>query len=92
MEPEQTLGHEFMGIVQEIGSSIKEVKKRWQSWIPFNISCGSCWFCRHELCSQYDRSNPNEEFGAAYGYTKLMGVMMVDKQNLYEYPLQIQEH
>jgi S-(hydroxymethyl)glutathione dehydrogenase / alcohol dehydrogenase len=73
MEPGQTLGHEFMGIVEEIGSSVKEVKKGDRVVIPFNISCGSCWFCRHELWSQCDRSNPNAEFGAAYGYTQLMG-------------------
>jgi S-(hydroxymethyl)glutathione dehydrogenase / alcohol dehydrogenase len=73
MEPGQTLGHEFMGIVEEVGSSVKEVKKDDRVVIPFNISCGNCWFCRHELWSQCDRSNPKSEFGAAFGYTQLMG-------------------
>ncbi|MGI0052214.1 MAG: zinc-dependent alcohol dehydrogenase [Nitrososphaeraceae archaeon] len=73
MEPGQTLGHEFMGIVEETGSSVQEIKKGDRVVIPFNISCGNCWFCRHELWSQCDRSNPNGEFGAAYGYTQLMG-------------------
>ena len=73
MEPGQTLGHKFMGIVEETGSSVNEVEKGDRVVIPFNISCGNCWFCRHELWSQCDRSNPNAEFGAAYGYTQLMG-------------------
>jgi S-(hydroxymethyl)glutathione dehydrogenase / alcohol dehydrogenase len=73
MEPGQTLGHEFMGVVEETGSDVREIKKGDRVVVPFNISCGKCWFCRHELWSQCDRSNPNAEFGAAYGYTQLMG-------------------
>ena len=73
MEPGQTLGHEFMGIVEDTGSSVQEIKKGDRVVIPFNISCGNCWFCRHELWSQCDRSNPNGEVGAAYGYTQLLG-------------------
>jgi S-(hydroxymethyl)glutathione dehydrogenase/alcohol dehydrogenase len=73
MEPGQTLGHEFMGVVEQAGSGVQEVKEGDRVVIPFNISCGKCWFCRHELWSQCNRSNPKAEFGAAYGYTQLMG-------------------
>ena len=73
MEPGQTLGHEFMGIVEQKGSAVEEIKEGDRVVIPFNISCGKCWFCRHELWSQCERSNPKAEFGAAYGYTQLMG-------------------
>ena len=73
MEPGQTLGHEFMGIVEEKGSGVDELQIGDRVVIPFNISCGNCWFCRHELWSQCERSNRNAEFGAAYGYTQLMG-------------------
>ena len=73
MEPGQTLGHEFMGIVEEKGSGVDELQIGDRVVIPFNISCGNCWFCRHELWSQCERMNPNAEFGADYGYTQLMG-------------------
>ncbi len=73
MEPGQTLGHEFMGIIEETGPEVHEVKKGDRVVLPFNISCGRCWFCRHEQWSQCDRSNPNGEVGAAYGYTQLLG-------------------
>jgi S-(hydroxymethyl)glutathione dehydrogenase/alcohol dehydrogenase len=73
MEPGQTLGHEFMRIVEEKGSGVDELKIGDRAVIPFNISCGNCWFFRHELWSQCERSNPNAEFGAVYGYTQLMG-------------------
>ncbi len=73
MEAGQTLGHEFMGIVESIGSEVHEVKPGDRVVIPFNISCGKCWFCRHQKWSQCDRSNPNAEVGAAYGYSRMMG-------------------
>lgn len=62
-----------MGIVEEVGSSVYEIKEYDRVVIPFNISCGKYWFCRHELWSQCDRSNPHGEVGAAYGYTQIMG-------------------
>jgi S-(hydroxymethyl)glutathione dehydrogenase / alcohol dehydrogenase len=62
MEAGQTLGHEFMGVIE--GDRVV---------IPCNISCGRCWFCRHELWSQCDRSNPKGELGASFGYTQLLG-------------------
>ncbi|HEY3276195.1 MAG TPA: zinc-dependent alcohol dehydrogenase [Syntrophorhabdaceae bacterium] len=73
MEPGQTLGHEFMGIIQEVGPEVHEVKGGDRVVIPFNISCGRCRFCRHQLWSQCDRSNPNGEVGAAFGYTQKLG-------------------
>ena len=73
MEPGQTLGHEFMGIVEEIGPMVHEVKVGDRVVIPFNISCGHCWFCRQGLWSQCNRSNPKGEIGAAFGYTQLLG-------------------
>jgi S-(hydroxymethyl)glutathione dehydrogenase/alcohol dehydrogenase len=73
MEPGQTLGHEFMGIVQEVGPEVHEVKAGDRVVIPFNISCGRCWFCRHQYWSQCDRSNPHGEVGAAFGYSQSMG-------------------
>jgi S-(hydroxymethyl)glutathione dehydrogenase / alcohol dehydrogenase len=73
MEPGQTLGHEFMGIIEEIGNAVHEVKVGDRVVVPFNIDCGQCWFCRHQLWSQCDRSNPKGEVGGAFGYTQLLG-------------------
>ena len=64
MEAGQTLGHEFMGIVEETGPEVHEVTKGDRVVVPFNISCGRCWFCRHQRWSQCDRSNPQAEVGA----------------------------
>ena len=41
MEPGQTLGHEFMGVVEETGSDVREIKKDDRVVVPFNISCGT---------------------------------------------------
>ncbi len=73
MEPGQTLGHEFMGIIEDVGPEVHEVKKGDRVVVPFNISCGKCWFCRHQKWSQCDRSNPKGEAGGAFGYTQLLG-------------------
>lgn len=73
MESGQTLGHEFMGVVEEAGPEVYEAKVGDKVVIPFNINCGQCWFCRHELWSQCDRSNPKGELGAAFDYTQTMG-------------------
>jgi S-(hydroxymethyl)glutathione dehydrogenase/alcohol dehydrogenase len=54
MEPGQTLGHEFMGIVEDVGTEVHEVKQGDRIVLPFNINCGRCWYCRHQLWSQCD--------------------------------------
>jgi S-(hydroxymethyl)glutathione dehydrogenase / alcohol dehydrogenase len=73
MESGQTLGHEFMGIIEEAGPEVNEVKVYDRVEIPFNINCGRCWYCRHELWSQCDRSNPKGELGGSFGYTQVLG-------------------
>lgn len=73
MQPGQTLGHEFMGIVEEAGPEVHEVKVGDKVVIPFNVNCGKCWWCRNNLWSQCDRSNPKADIGAAFGYTQLLG-------------------
>jgi S-(hydroxymethyl)glutathione dehydrogenase/alcohol dehydrogenase len=73
MEPGQTLGHEFVGVVEKMGDRVEEVREGDRVVIPFNIDCGRCWYCRHQLWSQCERSNPNTELGASFGYGQLMG-------------------
>jgi threonine dehydrogenase-like Zn-dependent dehydrogenase len=76
------LGHEFMGEVVEVGSGNKTLKVGDRVVVPFHISCGDCFFCKHELFSLCDNSNPNAQSGdamyghspaAAFGYTHMYG-------------------
>ena len=67
------LGHETMGIVEEIGPEVTRVKKGDRVIVPFPVSCGHCWFCEHDLWSQCDNSNANGEVGAIFGYSKTYG-------------------
>jgi threonine dehydrogenase-like Zn-dependent dehydrogenase len=69
------LGHEPMGIVQEVGPEVTHIKPGDRVVIPFNVSCGSCWMCAHGLQSQCETTQVREQDkGAAlFGYTKLYG-------------------
>lgn len=67
------LGHETMGIVEEVGPEVKNVKKGDRVIVPFPVSCGHCWYCEHDLWSQCDNSNANGEIGAIFGYSKTYG-------------------
>ncbi|MDF2535170.1 MAG: theronine dehydrogenase-like Zn-dependent dehydrogenase [Bacillales bacterium] len=73
LEKGSILGHETMGIVEEIGKDVHKVKKGDRVIVPFPVSCGHCWFCEHDLSSQCDESNTNGEAGGFFGYTKTYG-------------------
>lgn len=73
IQQDYIIGHEPMGIVEEVGSDVTKVKKGDRVVIPFNVSCGECWFCKHELESQCDNSNDNGEMGAYFGYSGTTG-------------------
>ncbi|MGD9735595.1 MAG: zinc-dependent alcohol dehydrogenase [Solirubrobacterales bacterium] len=75
IEPGDVLGHEPMGIVEEVGSEITQVKPGDRVVIPFNISCGHCWMCDRGLMAQCETTQVREyEKGASlFGYTKLYG-------------------
>lgn len=53
------LGHEFMGIVEEVGSTVTELTRGDRVVVPFTISCGDCFFCERDLFSACERSNPD---------------------------------
>ncbi|KAL2257432.1 hypothetical protein VTK26DRAFT_181 [Humicola hyalothermophila] len=61
------LGHEFCGIVEQVGPAVKNIKvgKRYVS--SFQISCGDCFFCKQKLTSQCERTNSNRTMRAMYG-------------------------
>jgi len=69
------LGHEPMGIVEEVGSAVTHIKAGDRVVIPFNISCGSCWMCERQYFAQCETTQNREtEKGASlFGYTKLYG-------------------
>ena len=53
------LGHEFMGEVVEVGREVKKLKVGDRVVVPFPIACGKCFFCKRELWSCCDNTNPN---------------------------------
>ncbi|HEX2259491.1 MAG TPA: zinc-dependent alcohol dehydrogenase [Actinomycetota bacterium] len=69
------LGHEPMGIVEEVGSEVTQIKPGDRVVIPFNISCGSCFFCSQQLYSQCETTQVTSygKGAALFGYTKLYG-------------------
>ncbi|WP_309089940.1 zinc-dependent alcohol dehydrogenase [Domibacillus sp.] len=73
LQQDYIIGHEPMGIVEEVGPAVTKVKKGDRVIVPFNISCGECWFCKHDLESQCDNSNDNGEMGAYFGYSGTTG-------------------
>ncbi len=76
------LGHEFMGIVEEVGKEIKHLQRGDRVIVPFPIACGHCFFCHQSLPTNCENSNPNygpegglltQKGGALFGYTDLYG-------------------
>ncbi|MEK3854347.1 zinc-dependent alcohol dehydrogenase [Cytobacillus sp. FSL H8-0458] len=67
------IGHEPMGIVEEAGPEVKNLKKGDRVIIPFNVSCGECIYCKTDLTSQCDNSNPHGEMGGFFGYSETTG-------------------
>ena len=69
------LGHEPMGIVEEVGPEVTHIGPGDRVVIPFNISCGHCWMCERQFYAQCETTqNREQEKGASlFGYTKLYG-------------------
>ncbi|MBG9387627.1 zinc-dependent alcohol dehydrogenase [Caenimonas aquaedulcis] len=69
-----TFGHEFTGIVEAVGPSVRNLKVGDSVLVPFNIFCGSCYFCQKELYSNCHNVNPEATaVGGIYGYSHTTG-------------------
>lgn len=82
MEKGDILGHEPMGIVEEVGGEVKRIRPGDRVVVPFTISCGTCWFCQRTDYSLCDTSNRNAEVArklmghapaGLFGYSHLTG-------------------
>lgn len=63
------IGHEPMGIVEEVGPEVTHLKKGDRVIIPFTIACGECFYCKNHLESQCDNANEHGDMGAYFGYS-----------------------
>jgi threonine dehydrogenase-like Zn-dependent dehydrogenase len=82
MQEGDILGHEFMGEVVETGPGVTNLKKGDRVVVPFTISCGSCFFCKKDLWSLCDNTNPKPEVletiagysgSSLFGYSHMYG-------------------
>jgi threonine dehydrogenase-like Zn-dependent dehydrogenase len=64
-----------MGIVEEVGPEVTQIRPGDRVVLPFNISCGQCWMCDQKLYSQCETTQVHEHGTGAkfFGYTKLYG-------------------
>jgi threonine dehydrogenase-like Zn-dependent dehydrogenase len=77
LKPGDVLGHETMGVVEEVGTEAGELRVGDRVVVPFNISCGTCWMCSRGLFAQCETTQVREEGKGAslFGYTALYGAV-----------------
>lgn len=83
MKDGDILGHEFMGVVEDVGPAVTRVRRGDRVVVPFTISCGDCFFCSRALFAACENTNPDRgailnkkdaRSGAGmFGYTHLYG-------------------
>jgi len=82
MQKGDILGHEFMGEVVEVGAAVDNLKVGDRVVVPFTIACGKCFFCKRDLWSACDNTNPDSQLSESlygfsgsglFGYSHMMG-------------------
>ncbi|GEO17224.1 zinc-dependent alcohol dehydrogenase [Microvirga aerophila] len=82
MKAGDVIGHEFMGVVEDVGPEVKKVRKGDRVVVPSFITCGQCWYCKNKLYSLCDNTHPKPELqepilgyptAGIYGYTHAFG-------------------
>jgi threonine dehydrogenase-like Zn-dependent dehydrogenase len=69
-----TFGHEFTGVVADVGTGVLDRVPGDRVAVPFNISCGACFYCRRGLFSDCEASNPSNDLASGvYGYSHTTG-------------------
>ena len=83
MEKGDILGHEFMGIVEDVGSDVESVSLGDRVVVPFVIACGSCFFCRSQLFSACETTNTNNGNGKAKHHSIRPGAALFGYSHMY---------
>jgi threonine dehydrogenase-like Zn-dependent dehydrogenase len=88
------LGHEPMGIVEEVGSAVSRLKVGDRVVIPFNIACGHCWMCQRGLQSQCETTQVTEYGSGAtlFGFSKMYGQVPGGQAEFLRVPLADNNH
>ena len=88
LTPGDILGHEFMGIVEEVGSEVDDLSPGDRVVVPFNLSCGSCWMCDRGLFAQCETTQVREQGKGArlFGFTSLYGAVPGGQAELVRVP------
>ncbi|ANS78077.1 Threonine dehydrogenase and related Zn-dependent dehydrogenase [Serinicoccus hydrothermalis] len=88
LHPGDILGHEFMGVVEQVGSAVDTLEVGDKVIVPFNVSCGKCWMCERGLFAQCETTqNVDQGTGASlFGYTDLYGSVPGGQAELVRVP------
>jgi threonine dehydrogenase-like Zn-dependent dehydrogenase len=88
MEAGDILGHEPIGVVEEVGPAITNLRTGDRVVVPFNIACGNCFMCQHDLPTQCETTQVYEhgKGAALFGYTKLYGQVPGGQAELLRVP------
>ena len=88
LSPGDVLGHEPMGIVEEVGPEVTHIKPGDRVVVPFNISCGSCWMCSRGLFAQCEttQNRATGKGASLFGYTELYGSVPGGQAELLRVP------